>query len=120
VVLSSAVASIVVTRSNQQSFLKVTDFHSEVQVRCSVLERHVCVNFACCEVLQDGKWASVSSTKLVPGDIVLVSTGLKLPCDLVLLAGSAICNESSLTGESMPLQKVQVGSLQRPPVFFLD
>ncbi|XP_063932470.1 polyamine-transporting ATPase 13A3-like isoform X1 [Zophobas morio] len=89
VVLSSAVASIVVTRSNQQSFLKVTDFHSEVQV------------------LQDGKWASVSSTKLVPGDIVLVSTGLKLPCDLVLLAGSAICNESSLTGESMPLQKVQ-------------
>jgi len=41
----------------------------------------------------------------VPGDVIRVPEGLVLPCDLVLLTGSAIVNESILTGESIPVMK---------------
>ncbi len=32
----------------------------------------------------------VDSTDLVPGDIIVIPEGINLPCDLVLLSGSAI------------------------------
>ena len=47
----------------------------------------------------------VNSTELVPGDIVKVPEQCALPCDLVLLTGSAIVNEAILTGESIPVMK---------------
>ena len=37
---------------------------------------------------------------LVPGDVLVVPPGgLTMPCDAVLLSGTAIVNESMLTGE---------------------
>ena len=45
------------------------------------------------------------SDQLVPGDVIKVPEGIVLPCDLVLLTGSAIVNESILTGESIPVMK---------------
>jgi len=47
----------------------------------------------------------ISSTELVPGDVVLVPNKCLLPCDLVLLSGQCIVNESMLTGESVPVVK---------------
>ena len=47
----------------------------------------------------------VSSQKLVPGDIVVVPDNCLMPCDMVLLTGSCIVNESMLTGESIPVVK---------------
>lgn len=47
----------------------------------------------------------MNSTELVPGDVVIVPEGASLPCDLVLLTGTAIMNESMLTGESIPVMK---------------
>lgn len=47
----------------------------------------------------------IDSSDLVPGDIVKVPQGRPLPCDLVLLTGSAIVNEAMLTGESVPVMK---------------
>uniref|UniRef100_A0ACB8EWZ2 Uncharacterized protein n=1 Tax=Sphaerodactylus townsendi TaxID=933632 RepID=A0ACB8EWZ2_9SAUR len=48
----------------------------------------------------------IFSTELVPGDVLLVPPGgLMLPCDAVLLNGTAIVNESMLTGESVPVTK---------------
>ena len=41
----------------------------------------------------------------MPGDIIKVPEGVVLPCDLVLLTGSTIVNESILTGESLPVMK---------------
>ncbi len=45
-------------------------------------------------------------TALVPGDIVEVKLGDVIPADLRLLSGSGLeCDESILTGESMPAEK---------------
>jgi cation-transporting ATPase 13A2 len=46
----------------------------------------------------------VTSTELVPGDIVVLDAGV-LPCDMVLLSGECIVDENMLTGESVPVRK---------------
>ena len=58
------------------------------------------------QVMQPGgSVATMDSTELVPGDVVVVHPGL-LPCDLVLLRGEAIVDENMLTGEAVPVRKV--------------
>ena len=47
----------------------------------------------------------VSSSQLVPGDVVIVPNDCLMPCDFVLLNGQCIVNESMLTGESVPVIK---------------
>ncbi|KAL3682686.1 hypothetical protein R1sor_000708 [Riccia sorocarpa] len=47
----------------------------------------------------------VSSSELLPGDIVQIEAGMIFPCDLVLLVGQCVVNESMLTGESAPVPK---------------
>lgn len=47
----------------------------------------------------------VSSLNLVPGDIIEIPENKSMPCDLILLNGSAVMNESMLTGESIPVLK---------------
>ena len=41
----------------------------------------------------------------MPGDVIEVPSKTILPCDLILLTGIAIVNESMLTGESVPVIK---------------
>ena len=50
----------------------------------------------------------LSSAELVPGDYVLLPTngGYTVECDVVLVEGSCVVNESMLTGESIPVTKV--------------
>ena len=56
--------------------------------------------------LRDGKPVSVDVTTLVPGDVVQLSVGDVVPADLRLLrADSLQCDESVLTGESLPVEK---------------
>ena len=60
------------------------------------------------KVLRDEKVKQISSRALVPGDIVLVEAGDFVPADgrLVELVDLEV-DESSLTGESLPVQKQQ-------------
>ncbi|GLE00553.1 hypothetical protein PINS_up009310 [Pythium insidiosum] len=62
------------------------------------------------EVQRNGEWMTVSSGDLAPGDLVRVAENWELPCDLVVVKGSTVCDESMLTGESMPVQKFPVPS----------
>ena len=58
-------------------------------------------------VLRDGEEQIISSTDLVPGDIMLVVEGLKVPADgIVLKASTLLVDESSLTGESEGVWKL--------------
>ncbi len=50
-------------------------------------------------------FVSIASSRLVPGDIVEIENGVKMPCDCVLLSGTCIVNEAMLTGESIPVMK---------------
>jgi len=57
-------------------------------------------------VLRDGKWMQIDSIDLVPGDIVRIQSGDKVPADLRLLSGRDLqVDESALTGESVPVIK---------------
>jgi len=61
------------------------------------------------KVLRDGKIQSIPSREIVPGDIVLLEAGDKISCDGVLLeVYSLTVDESTLTGESVPLTKEEV------------
>ncbi|MFF5570169.1 cation-translocating P-type ATPase [Streptomyces luteogriseus] len=58
-------------------------------------------------VVRDGEERSVAATEVVPGDVVLVAEGDIVPADGdVLDAASLLADESSLTGESVPVEKV--------------
>ncbi|MBI2051411.1 HAD-IC family P-type ATPase, partial [Candidatus Roizmanbacteria bacterium] len=57
-------------------------------------------------VFRDGVEQEIESTALVPGDIILVEEGDKIPADGVLVAAHNLeLNESALTGESLPIPK---------------
>ncbi|MEU3253744.1 cation-translocating P-type ATPase [Streptomyces sp. NPDC006997] len=57
-------------------------------------------------VVRDGEERSVPSAELVPGDLVLVAEGDVVPADAdVRDAASLLADESSLTGESVPVEK---------------
>ncbi|HUH12514.1 MAG TPA: HAD-IC family P-type ATPase, partial [Longimicrobiales bacterium] len=58
------------------------------------------------EVLRDGQPRSIGSRELVPGDVVLVASGSRVPADVRLeMARDLEVDESALTGESMPSRK---------------
>ena len=48
---------------------------------------------------------TIESLDLVPGDVIKIPEGTVLPCDLILISGTCIVNESMLTGESVPVFK---------------
>ena len=57
-------------------------------------------------VIRDGKESEVDATELVPGDIVLLTSGTRVPADLRLVRTTALeVDESLLTGESKPAAK---------------
>nr|WP_245739859.1 calcium-translocating P-type ATPase, SERCA-type [Thermoflavimicrobium dichotomicum] len=57
-------------------------------------------------VLRNGKWERVDAAKLVPGDIVVLESGDRVPADLRFLKTENLyIEESALTGESVPVQK---------------
>jgi H+-transporting ATPase len=57
-------------------------------------------------VKRNGRWATVPTRELVPGDIVRLRIGDIVPADAKLLEGDPLqVDQSALTGESLPVQR---------------
>lgn len=66
--------------------------------------------------LRDGQWRNVPSRELVPGDLAEVAPGEYFPADGVLVGGTGLqADESSLTGESLPVGKLSLDPAEALP-----
>jgi predicted P-type ATPase len=89
VVLLGGVVSVYIQWNNERTISSLTEYETTVKVK------------------RDGQWTLMSSNFIVPGDILTITQShWIIPCDMVLLSGQCIMNESGLTGESMPVQKI--------------
>lgn len=67
-------------------------------------------------VNRGGKNITIQSNELVPSDLVIldekmVTDGdMQIPCDMVLINGQCVVNESNLTGESIPVVKAPISN----------
>ena len=61
-------------------------------------------------VIRDGERRIVAASTIVPGDIILLEEGERVPADAVLFSASQlVVDESLLTGESVPVRKRVAG-----------
>jgi cation-transporting ATPase F len=68
-------------------------------------------------VRRDGQRRALPSQELVPGDVVLLEAGDKVPADLRLVEVAELqVDESALTGESVPVAKDEVAVAVETPV----
>ena len=57
-------------------------------------------------IIRDGVEAKIPADEVVPGDIVMISAGAKIPGDCrILEAHDLFINEAALTGETFPVEK---------------
>ena len=62
-------------------------------------------------VKRDGKWCTIESKNLVPGDIINISNGNIIPADCIMVSGEyCSIDQAALTGESLPVNK-KIGDL---------
>lgn len=58
-------------------------------------------------VIRDGKEQTIASADLVPGDLMMICEGVKIPADGVVVKCNDLCvDESSLTGEAEGVWKI--------------
>jgi cation-transporting ATPase 13A2 len=102
--LISLIVSVWETRSNLLSIQKMARYACDVEVYRKGEENSKE------ESKKDIKeHFKISSRELVPGDLFeLPEDGMTLPCDLILISGTVIVNESMLTGESTPIMKTHM------------
>jgi Mg2+-importing ATPase len=87
------------------------EYHSEKAVR--LLKRYLVIHT---RVRRDGKTMMVESNEIIPGDIVLVEAGDRLPADMRFIATYGLqIDESLITGESAATQK-NIATLPVSPV----
>lgn len=86
----SATTSLIETRKNLKSIREMAMYSCPVNVMREGDENNL---------------KTIDSSELVPGDVIEIPEMTSMPCDLALLTGSCIVNESMLTGESIPVIK---------------
>ncbi|MFE6222639.1 cation-translocating P-type ATPase [Streptomyces sp. NPDC057854] len=67
-------------------------------------------------VVRDGHPLAVEARELVPGDVVLLEEGDKVPADARVTEGGVEVDLSMLTGESVPAERVAVAGLLGAPL----
>ena len=86
-------------------FNAIIGFFSEYQADNAIelLKSHLALQS---RVLRNGKWSMLPAKDLVPGDVIRIRLGEIVPADIKLIgSGSVLLDESTLTGESLPVDK---------------
>ncbi|NNJ32006.1 cation-translocating P-type ATPase [Lacrimispora defluvii] len=64
-------------------------------------------------VIRDGKETVIASSDLVPGDLMMIYEGVKIPADGIVVKSNDLCvDESSLTGEAEGVWKINAESAE--------
>jgi Cd2+/Zn2+-exporting ATPase/Cu+-exporting ATPase len=58
-------------------------------------------------VRRNESWQDVETTEIAPGEIVLVKPGTRIPVDGVVAGGHSFVDQATITGESMPAEKIR-------------
>ncbi|KAJ3358499.1 hypothetical protein HDU91_005206 [Kappamyces sp. JEL0680] len=88
IIVGSGIVKVLVATAAQEKVLEMATFHG----------------FA--RVLRDNRWIEIPSRDLAVGDVVEVTaSGSPLSIDCVILSGDVVVDESSLTGEALPVTK---------------
>ncbi|CAO3638867.1 unnamed protein product [Cunninghamella echinulata] len=87
VILVSALVKVVVRLRSEHCIKAMAEFTDSINI------------------LRDGTWQKLSTSDLVPGDVFEVAEKKTTPCDAVVLSGNIVADESSLTGEPLPIRK---------------
>lgn len=98
-VLDAVIISVIMAAS--AAIYYVQRFSTERILR--TLQKHSIQNVG---TLRDGKVTQINADKLVPGDIIVLNEGEKIPADARILdCRNLRIDESQLTGESKPINK---------------
>ncbi|KAL0050296.1 hypothetical protein WJX82_008307 [Trebouxia sp. C0006] len=62
-------------------------------------------------LLADGQWRQVPSENVAPGDLLVLFPGDRIPVDGIVVSGCSSVDESALTGEPMPVSKLEEASV---------
>ncbi|KAL0041395.1 hypothetical protein WJX79_002096 [Trebouxia sp. C0005] len=62
-------------------------------------------------LLADGQWRQVPSENVSPGDLLVLFPGDRIPVDGIVVSGCSSVDESALTGEPMPVSKLEEASV---------
>lgn len=82
---------------------------SRSQKALSILRKNLAPN---ARVLRDGRYETIETRLLVPGDVILIGLGDVVPADGKLIRGDIMADQSALTGESLPV------SLREPDIVY--
>uniref|UniRef100_A0A6B2KWY5 P-type ATPase A domain-containing protein n=1 Tax=Arcella intermedia TaxID=1963864 RepID=A0A6B2KWY5_9EUKA len=93
ILISVIITTILVIRRDRMAKFKLREMASH----------HIDIH-----VRRNEEWTMMDSKELLPGDVIKISEGgLVAPCDLVVVSGSLLVDESFMTGESIPIVKYQ-------------
>lgn len=82
----------------------VSFFENNKSLRTTKALKNMAENTSTC--LRDGKFIEVSNEELVPNDIIRLTSGDMIPCDVrILQSKDFFVSQASLTGETSPVEK---------------
>jgi len=112
VLLAAAIMSIAIKEWSDAGFILAvlvinaiigTVQEYSAQKAASALQQMVTTS---CRVLRKGEVYEINATELVPGDLILLESGDRIPADVRLLSSHDLeISEAALTGESLPVRK---------------
>ncbi len=72
-----------------------------------IIDKLSLLNKETISVVRDGKEIKIDPEELVLDDIVILKKENQIPCDSIVVYGECHVNESLVTGESIPLKKIE-------------